>query len=82
MIDERCAACRFLDPYDHDEGWHVIWGVCRRYPPILFTNNSGEELFIDELSDKWRQPNVRADDWCGEFQRLSIGAIAPEAGAK
>lgn len=77
MSADSCTQCKYFDAYDHDGAGAAIWGSCRRYPPILHTQFSNEAMFIDELHDKWRQPLVTKEDWCGEFKAETVSATPP-----
>ena len=51
-----CEDCHYFEADKEDESI----GVCRRYPPMLAT---------DEQIGFW--PTVDIDDWCGEYKNGS-----------
>ena len=64
----RCATCRWSthpDDQTKDEylpdGWPTMVGECRRNPPR-------ETLELATGAKRGKFPNVRGDDWCGEWE--------------
>jgi hypothetical protein len=59
---KKCVACQFYDRNDADTQENgVRWGKCRRTGPIVHPLAAKSYL----VEGVW--PNVRDDDWCGEF---------------
>ena len=70
---KKCVACQFYDRNDlrtQDNG--VRWGKCRRTGPIVHPLSAKSYL----VEGVW--PNVRDDDWCGEWV---LGNRGPDATA-
>lgn len=72
---ERCENCRFWDESSQTDGHgikharpgeRIDMGECRRYPPVVFTD---EPMGYDQTE---RLPRTNGDDWCGEFQEKAI----------
>jgi len=55
----RCAECRFYEPDEEMAPFNDQIGLCRRFPPQL-SGSSARTMW----------PQVRAKEWCGEFQRI------------
>lgn len=77
MNKEKCNQCKFFNAYEHDEQDEALWGACRRFPPVRFTEKEIGDL-MNEIADRWRQPLVVADDWCGEFVSATPPATSEE----
>jgi hypothetical protein len=59
---KKCVACQFYDRNDADTQENgVRWGKCRRTGPIVHPLAAKSYL----VEGVW--PNVRDDDWCGEW---------------
>lgn len=59
---KKCVACQFYDRNDLDTRENgVRWGKCRRTGPIVHPLSAKSYL----VEGVW--PNVRDDDWCGEW---------------
>jgi hypothetical protein len=59
---KKCVACQFYDRNDLDTQENgVRWGKCRRTGPIVHPLSAKSYL----VEGVW--PNVRDDDWCGEW---------------
>lgn len=59
---KKCVACQFYDRNDVDAQENGIrWGKCRRTGPIVHPLSAKSYL----VEGVW--PNVRDDDWCGEW---------------
>ena len=70
---KKCVACQFYDRNDlrtQDNG--VRWGKCRRTGPIVHPLSAKSYL----VEGVW--PNVRDDDWCGEWV---LGSRQPDTSA-
>jgi hypothetical protein len=60
--EKRCGNCKFYDFFPQR---------CRRLPPQLVADSNYDrdaELYFSTTTTEW--PNVRADDWCGEWKRI------------
>jgi hypothetical protein len=61
-VVKKCVACQFYDRNDADTQENgVRWGKCRRTGPIVHPLSAKSYL----VEGVW--PNVRDDDWCGEW---------------
>jgi len=58
-----CSECKFFVP-DLPAG---DVGDCRRYPPGAYIEGDFEVTWT-----KYEFPDVRSDDWCGEFQPKEV----------
>lgn len=58
---EKCENCRFWRKYE-DRG-HGTEGSCHRHPPIYLGAVLNPQVDF---------PEVRNDDWCGEFLDLTL----------
>lgn len=78
---EQCGTCYFFEQSESlakkafeenvtHEGEAV--GFCRRYPPVL-----ARDMELTFLDDKWLQPCLFGDNWCGEW-RAKPGAKGAE----
>ena len=58
-----CGRCRFFctEELDDQPGEFVM--QCRRFPPQLFADHPDSDY---QVGQGW--PQMKADDWCGEFQ--------------
>lgn len=62
-----CEKCRFFfQEYDHR-------GQCRRYPPQAWSESNPETTSCLGFNF----PEMRNEEWCGEFQEIEI-MIIPE----
>ena len=61
---DQCSGCRF---FQKRERWES--GYCRRYPPTVMSGGEGD--------DYERNPMVKSDDWCGEFQAVADAPADP-----
>jgi len=59
-VSESCETCKFFkrDPECEFEITEDNEGICRRYPPTVFSNSVGETQGL---------PVVCVDHWCGEY---------------
>jgi hypothetical protein len=70
---KKCVACQFYDRNDADTRENgVRWGKCRRTGPIVHPLSAKNYL----VEGVW--PNVRDDDWCGEWV---LGNRKPDSAA-
>ena len=70
---KKCVACQFYDRNDVDAQENGIrWGKCRRTGPIVHPLSAKSYL----VEGVW--PNVRDDDWCGEW---ALASRRPDATA-
>ena len=70
---KKCVACQFYDRNDlQTQENSVRWGKCRRTGPIVHPLSAKSYL----VEGVW--PNVRDDDWCGEWV---LGNRGPDATA-
>jgi hypothetical protein len=68
---KKCVACQFYDRNDLDTQENgVRWGKCRRTGPIVHPLSAKSYL----VEGVW--PNVRDDDWCGEWVLAGRGPDA------
>jgi hypothetical protein len=58
MDSDTCTTCRFYRPH----GESKRWGLCRRYPPYPL----GDGNRMPDCDANF--PEVKATDWCGEYQ--------------
>lgn len=74
MSDERCVDCKyfvFVDRWENTIGELDDIGKCRRFPPTI--ERGKDEDHPGTCTHAW----IVGHDWCGEFQRLPIGATPP-----
>lgn len=64
-------ACRELRDETNTARWAVTAGHCRRFPPLPLFPFDQEEDEID--LDKYIQPMVHKNIWCGEFKEIVDG---------
>lgn len=70
----NCAKCRFFEAVKSmDLSRSAPSGSCRRYPPDSSRYPVGPNQFITLAGF----PEVRRDDWCGEFMAKLAIAEAP-----
>ena len=68
---KKCVACQFYDRNDLETQENgVRWGKCRRTGPIVHPLSAKSYL----VEGVW--PNVRDDDWCGEWVAANRGPDA------
>jgi hypothetical protein len=68
---KKCVACQFYDRNDLETQENgVRWGKCRRTGPIVHPLSVKNYL----VEGVW--PNVRDDDWCGEWVLANRGPDA------
>ncbi|HKU85901.1 MAG TPA: hypothetical protein VJV77_06130 [Casimicrobiaceae bacterium] len=68
---KKCVACQFYDRNDLETQENgVRWGKCRRTGPIVHPLSAKSYL----VEGVW--PNVRDDDWCGEWVLANRGLDA------
>lgn len=68
---QKCVACQFYDRNDaQSEDKGVRWGKCRRTGPIVHPL-SAKAYMVEGV---W--PQVRDDDWCGEW---ALGNRRPDS---
>lgn len=69
---ERCETCKFWEGYtgDVEHGNEPTRGNCHRYPPRHYPNPDSETL-----EDQYDFPAVETDDWCGEWQAITLAAV-------
>lgn len=57
MTIERCDKCKFYTDLVKAWGTNSGTGKCNRFPPVIIKIDCGPI-----------KPNVRDNDWCGEFE--------------
>lgn len=71
-----CNSCQFWEQYRDESGTTPAWGFCLRYPPVPVARSESEtrggggiyrECVSASVSPEW--PEVRANEWCGEFRK-------------
>ena len=68
---KKCVACQFYDRNELEARENgVRWGKCRRTGPIVHPLSAKSYL----VEGVW--PNVRDDDWCGEWVLANRGPDA------
>lgn len=60
MVDFKCCNnCLFFSPYDDQTEDCETQGDCRRYPPMVYGDQSVCRVAF---------PGVMREDWCGEWK--------------
>lgn len=67
-VEERCGTCRFWKKTTIDDGEYADAGACRRYPPVFFVADRGDDAELEHLTMATRFPWPSSHDWCGEWQ--------------
>jgi hypothetical protein len=71
---EKCVACQFYDRDDADVAEKgVRWGKCRRTGPMVHPVST-KAYMVEGI---W--PQVRDDDWCGEWAAKTRRIDTPAA---